>query len=167
MNTMQKFGIACAALVAAIAVGGLSAPETSETATPSPSPSPSPSTSPSPMLEAPVRARPASCLKVPNVKMEQIADGSIGSGVITPIEAYAVKAADRDQAYFIAMTFESHGVTATGVWMSTSLRSGDVVLAVDALADGLTGFPNAARVLEETGLDETDPYARKAVSCLA
>lgn len=104
------------------------------------------------------------CLDAGNLARAILADARSGAD-LTVVDAKAVRSADLDGTYLVAIRFDGDPVEDSGVWASTSLDLGDdSVRSVDTSAVEVTTWPWA--LVSEPKIAVDDPGVAAARSCL-
>lgn len=101
----------------------------------------------------------ANCLPVSADRAAAI----LGSdGGLTVDQAAAVKSAEHENAYYVAIKFSGPGLGhEVGIWAMHNLDSGGPVYSVDGAAEQFSGLPKMG------GFAVTDSGARAAKSCVS
>jgi hypothetical protein len=119
-----------------------------------------------PKLATEVAPTKATCLIVPyGTGTRILSGGKKGAGQLTVVVAAAWKSSDYQNVYFVAMRFNAVGVSnQTGVWASVGFQDGATIMAVDAIAQQFTDWPEADKT--DAKISKSDPGISAAKKCI-
>jgi len=104
-------------------------------------------------------------LDVPATTLEAIAEGQQDGVGMVPVEGAAVKSAEHEDVYFVAMRFSATGIDdQVGVWALDDLETPGMCLSVDGTAVEFTDWGDGGAT--DAALSMDDPGAVEAKAAL-
>ena len=87
----------------------------------------------------------SSCIPLADSVLNAIASGEEDGVGMRPTVGYAIKSADFDNVYFLAVEFGATGIeNQVGVWARNGIETG-LILSVDGTAKSFTVWPDASK----------------------